>query len=350
MRKIKMCMLREGFTQKPSSDRQYKDWTDRLGNPVNEYMAQSMLMVRDESEVELDPVTFVQKLQQGCPWVASWFDKNEKGKRKRILGQWVSQQIIAADLDDGTIGPEEALDMALDNGLEPMVIHHTFSSTKEKPKLRVIFVLDELVEDIDLAKALWLRVGEIYKSDVNASDIVKIYQGGKPDCHTYFNPEAWSTIEEFGQLPEIIKSSGASIEYGSDYRVDGNQDELFNGASRWHQTVMKNIMADVRRVLRNPHAGTRIGNIKVTSRRQALFTVGRKFGQCPYFFLNYAEHYILKYISDKPVWLEYDRDIDQITMIIREGLAWGRDHMIDYEAKYKAFQERINANLRNSCG
>lgn len=344
MKKFDICLTRHGFKQKPSSDRQYvengKPWVDRFGNPVNEYMAQSMTITKNVKTISL--LELAQKIETGHAWVGALFHTDpDTGKVPRRLGNWKSQSFFAADLDNGTIDPETAYDRAVENGWEPAIIHHTFSSTDDKPKLRVIFVVEEPIEDVQTAKAIWFKIGQTYEGDTSASDIVKIYQGGKPGCVTYFNPNASMSIEDFGELPDINKDVSPSFAGGADFRASGDQEKLYNELEGWHRSVMKNLQSTVRKILRDPHSGQRVGNKLISSRYMALFTASSKLGQCPYFYLDYAKTFILNYISSKDVWLEWDRDWDQICQIIDQGLTWGRDNMRDYDSKYEEFKEKI---------
>lgn len=335
---IELCMTYEGFARKPSDNRQWKDWTDALGNPVSEYMYQSMTIVNNP--IRISAFDLATKITQGYAWVGATFSKDRKGKRRRRLTNWRSQQVIAADLDKGDITPDQAYDMAYHEGWEPAIIHHTFSSTEECPKLRVIFFLEDPVFDVDLVKSMWVKVGKIYNADLSASDIIKIYQGGVSDCITHFS-ETYMDPEDFGELPEIRSSEIDGIDLGSTHNLSGNQDELFKSLPKWWQTVMKSLLVDVRRILYEPHKRHRIGNTYVNTRYMALFTAGRLLGQCEHFYINWAKNYIMVLCSTIPTWLEWDRDAEQFDTILTNGLIWGRHNSKDYASKYQTFLQRI---------
>ena len=61
---------------------------------------------------------------------------------------WSEQQLFGVDIDNDDenepiLIPKEAIEICKDNNLGPLIVYHSFSSTKPKPKFRLIFALNE---------------------------------------------------------------------------------------------------------------------------------------------------------------------------------------------------------------
>ncbi len=65
---------------------------------------------------------------------------------------WSQQQLFAIDIDNNNedlpiLGINDAIKIYKDKGLEPVIGYYSFSCTKDKPKYRLIFAMDEVVVD-----------------------------------------------------------------------------------------------------------------------------------------------------------------------------------------------------------
>ena len=317
---IELCITLEGYSSKPTHE---------------EYIHQSNTL--PTNTVKLHPEELADRIEDGYAWTASTFSKDSQGKVRRRLEYWNSQQIIAADLDDGKTTPEQALKIARSNGLEPMIIHHTFSSKPTFPKLRVIFCLEDSADDSDIAKRMWLKIGKMYSSDCSSGDIVKIYQGSKMDSITHFNPDAFLDVDDFGDLP-IEPTALATVDLSSLVNVEGSQRNYNGTLKSWQKHIINTLERKVMLLINKPHKGTEIRGRKINSRYSALFTSAIILGQCELFYLNYAKQFIkrqMNTVSSKKVWGDWDRDDDQINYIIDSGLKWGRSRPITYTKPVK---------------
>lgn len=92
---------------------------------------------------------------------------------------WISQQIFALDFDNG-IQPNEIKDRCRKLAFNPNIIYTTFSDKPELRKFRVLFILDEKIEDYKLAK--WTQKGLMKlfpEADVACKDLCRMYYPGK---------------------------------------------------------------------------------------------------------------------------------------------------------------------------
>ena len=318
--RITLCVTKESYFKKP----------DQEG-----YRYQSLTIA--DNPVVISPDKLKDYIENGHAWTASTFCKDASSKRRRRLDYWYEQQIVAADLDDGKLTPEQALSLSRDNGIEPLLIHHTFSSTTNYPKLRVIYVLEDSLDEYTLGQQLWLKVGSIFSSDSSSGDIIKIYQGSVKGSVTHFNPEAILEPDDFGELPELttpIKTLKGDLLYN----YSGNQARYNEGLTKWQKGVLNKLENKALALLRAPRRGTKIGNTVITSRRQALFFAAVILARYEHCVLESAKKLILRTIKSPysvKVWGDWDRSDDQLNNLIEEGFAWGRNHMLTYEKPEK---------------
>jgi hypothetical protein len=97
---------------------------------------------------------------------------------------WISQQIIAIDIDGG-LTPEEFLDKSMD--MKPNLIYTTLSDSPELRKFRVIWVLDDPITNIEDYDFYIRGLIDYYDSDKSCSDPARYYNPGKEII--YFNDE-----------------------------------------------------------------------------------------------------------------------------------------------------------------
>lgn len=167
---------------------------------------------------------------------------------------WVEQQLFEVDIDntdDGKIiKPEEVINLLINNGIHPFAYYYTFSSTEEKPKFRLLFKTDELINDINKAKFIietlvefipqsdhaCVNVNRLYHGtnaqekevimlDENAiitlNDIVRIYKNPEEEKRTKKDNGFWSMVNDYNWL-DYLKDEEALGYKDSGNRRDFN--------------------------------------------------------------------------------------------------------------------------------
>lgn len=78
---------------------------------------------------------------------------------------WQQQQIFAVDIDnkDMLITPKEAGKKFRDIGLDIALFYHSFSSTREIPKYRFIFICNEVISDADECTKMNLALVNVFE-------------------------------------------------------------------------------------------------------------------------------------------------------------------------------------------
>lgn len=140
---------------------------------------------------------------------------------------WRSQQIIAFDVDND-VKPEKMLDIYkawdifLAKNLPPRMIYKTFNYTEERPKFRILFLLDQEITDREKMKSYINKLLNVLEEnfayeedgkikspvDMACQDFAKIYLGTNQEIDPYDdNPQILSIKDlEALEAPETIRT------------------------------------------------------------------------------------------------------------------------------------------------
>lgn len=224
--------------------------------PTKEEIAKIQVRLRNESsikEVTIEELfDYVGKGHTFVPAITVGGAKNEN---------WQQQQLICIDIDNDNgmvIQPEEAIKMFQEKNISVLGYYHTFSSTKEIPRYRLLFLLDKpyternkvefivktLINFINGDQACKNASRLFYGTDgqtkkvtvVNANatitldDVIRIYNPSSTDNYNK-NDELTQMIQNFDLLGymqrenEIDHASG-NITYFKNCSICGHQDCL----------------------------------------------------------------------------------------------------------------------------
>lgn len=92
---------------------------------------------------------------------------------------WSSQQIFALDFDEDTTIDEE-LSRCKELNILPVFVYTSFSHTEEEHKFRLVFAVDEVIEEWETAKKMQTLLMRLFnKCDKQCSNLGRLYFGGK---------------------------------------------------------------------------------------------------------------------------------------------------------------------------
>ncbi|SKA91441.1 hypothetical protein SAMN05443428_11159 [Caloramator quimbayensis] len=120
---------------------------------------------------------------------------------------FISQELLTLDFDSGTT-VDEVLKQCEEYNLLPMLIYYTFSHTEEHPRFRMIFHLDEVIEDFRLAKTLRLAINELFPDADQIKNVTQIYQGSTKGEYGY-------NLSHFISPHDVILKACQKIKDGS---------------------------------------------------------------------------------------------------------------------------------------
>ena len=105
--------------------------------------------------------------------------------------------MFGLDFDSG-VDVKPVIEYCRKYSLIPNIIYSTFSNTAEKPRFRVIFILDTPIMDYNIAKRVQTGIVSLFKSDENCKDNCRMFYPGPAVIHRddELNESSWfvSTI------------------------------------------------------------------------------------------------------------------------------------------------------------
>lgn len=125
---------------------------------------------------------------------------------------FMQQEILMIDIDNkvGTpiLTPEATLKICEDNGLPPLGLYHTFSSTKECPRFRLMFRLNEIIRNRNQAEfVLKVLVNLFPNADKQCKDTSRLYYGtnGSKQDVILLNKNATISFEDIDKINQKME-------------------------------------------------------------------------------------------------------------------------------------------------
>lgn len=151
--------------------------------------------------VEISPIDFEHAVTSGQTFVPAQFTNGRK-----LNEFWRLSNVFSIDIDnkEGSIflHPTVALERCITYGIEPLLMYHSFSSTEQFPRYRIIFALDGILMGGNLYKhVLGALVTVLPECDKASKKISQMYFGGLSRIH--FKPTA---ILSLGDIAEAYRS------------------------------------------------------------------------------------------------------------------------------------------------
>jgi len=106
----------------------------------------------------------------GCSWCPGIFDGSRKNEN------WMGSDIIALDFDDG-VPLQDTLDK-IEDPFKPNLFYFTFSHSTDTPKYRLVWFLDEFLEDTKKYKIILKGLIEDLGADRACKDPARFFYGG----------------------------------------------------------------------------------------------------------------------------------------------------------------------------
>ncbi|MCT2536559.1 hypothetical protein NC661_03130 [Aquibacillus koreensis] len=156
--KISVCLDQVGFNKKPKKNEVMQISERIASNSVNLSIEELMNSVTVPNARSFTPALF--------------------SDGQRLNQSWKSQQVFALDIDSGLrIG--EAIKLSAEWKVTPTFIYSTFSHTEEHQKFRIVFILDEEIQDLRVRNVIQTALTTLFpSSDKNANDAARILFGG----------------------------------------------------------------------------------------------------------------------------------------------------------------------------
>jgi hypothetical protein len=158
--------MKHKITFDTTTKRSEKPTNKEIGFISNNLKSSIELTIREFAEMVTQP--------NGFSWCGATFE----GSRKN--DNWREQSVFALDFDSG-VTPEEIRDLFAKYKIIPNVIYSSFSDTAELRKFRVVFFLNQVVNEAEIAKFINVNLMKLVeqKADKACKDLCRLYFGGR---------------------------------------------------------------------------------------------------------------------------------------------------------------------------
>lgn len=163
----------------------------------------------EEAIKELTIEEFLMSVKNGYTYYPALTKDIEKGTKN---DNWKEQQLIAIDVDssdDNIITIEETMDKLRDKWIKPFSYYESFHNTKEKPKFRVLFLLNQPTNEADKIKTAIENLIKITGGDEACKNLGRIYFGtnGEKQEVKLLDQNARVSLEELVNLYQSCDSN-----------------------------------------------------------------------------------------------------------------------------------------------
>ncbi|KWX74832.1 hypothetical protein [Paenibacillus jilunlii] len=175
---IRLMLDTEKFTAKPT-----KDQAGKIVNRITQHQASVTLEL------------LAQAITEGRTHTPATFQPpyGTYGAARKNNECWSSQQIFELDFDEG-LSVQQFMLLCNEYSIQPSIVYHTFSSSPEQEKFRVIFTLEQPVTDYRTRGVIQIALMRLFpQCDSVCSDAARHFYGG-PDI-VVFNNEARLDIQ-----------------------------------------------------------------------------------------------------------------------------------------------------------
>lgn len=161
--RIRICLDSEGFDQKPRK---------------KDVIAISRRIAKQTTEVAIEDLMKSITLPNAQTFTPAYFQNGE-----RFNENWAGQQLFALDIDDG-LRIDEAIKLSAELKVNPTFIYSSFSHTENQHKFRMVFFLNEEIQDSRVRKVIQTCLTTLFPmADRNANDEARLLFGGKKIEH-----------------------------------------------------------------------------------------------------------------------------------------------------------------------
>lgn len=165
---------------------------------------------------EVEPEQFITAVKRGRSWTPA-------AMTGTTSDTWQSQQVIAADVDNGgkdatgnkvcihdPLTPDQAIEVLGRYSISPYFMYYSFSNSDTWPRYRVVLILDQALTDQHEAKDLTARLANVLNearpgcTDTTIADNARLLFAGRADS-AFYQSKKLTALDTLRRLPEIRK-------------------------------------------------------------------------------------------------------------------------------------------------
>jgi hypothetical protein len=312
----------ESWDHKPSTVLQYGSEKDKYGKPKTETRVLGARVGVDVSEV--NPKQLARAILRGQTWSPFVFNVCADWKRRRrVEGLFLSCQVLGVDFDSGD-SVDDIMTRAEQLGVKFNILHHSFSSTAEHPKLRGIVFLEEVVENIETAKLLATGLAYALDGDKSCIDVARMYYGSTPESLIHLDNDTVTPIE---LLSRIAKSADADKYVVSKDTVPREYDENWGTLADQRQLWM-NLAPAKREFVKRKVKGIldeieAFNGARGASRYECVWRRTSRIARMPEMVGTVTKDWVMERIRKNPYFDDWDKDAEAI---VSNAIAWSFEH------------------------
>jgi hypothetical protein len=315
----------EQWSHKPSSKLQYKDQTDKFGNPRSEVR---VIGARLGSEVEkVTPKSLARAVSRGQTWSPFVFNECPQWKRpRRVEALFKSCQVFALDFDNGESvqGIEKK---ATDLGLKFNIIHHSFSSTPEHNKLRGILFVEKEIVDFDKARLYSTALAHAFEGDTQCIDVARLYFGSIPDSVVSVDSDS---LVEVDILERIAKDLDAEKFLVKGERNVSKPDSTEWGDAKIQRSLLAGLSASKRAYVKRKVLGI-LKDVETFdgakgSRYECVWRNTSRLARMPEVVGSAVYQWMIESVEKNKYFADWDWDAKSVVM---NAIEWSSDHADD---------------------
>jgi hypothetical protein len=316
----------EQWDHKPSTKLQYKDQVDKFGNPRSEVR---VIGARIGSEIEkVTPTSLARFISRGQTWSPFVFNECPQWKRpRRIEALFKSCQVFALDFDNGE-SVEDVVAQAKALGLSFNLIHHSFSSTPEHPKLRGILFVEKEIIKFDIARLYSTALAHAFEgADRQCIDVARLYFGSRADSLVSVSSDS---VVEVATLEKIAKSVEAEKFLVKGERNVSKPDNTEWGDAKVQRALLAGLSASKRSYVKRKVLGI-LKDVETFdgskgSRYECVWRNASRLSRMPEVVGSAVYQWMLESIEKNPYFADWEWDTKSVVM---NAIEWSSTHADD---------------------
>lgn len=315
----------EQWNHKPSIKLQYKDYTDKFGNPKTEVR---VIGARLGSNIEkVTPKSLARFISRGQTWSPFVFNTCPQWKRpRRVEGLFKSCQVFALDFDNGET-TAQILRKGKELGVEFAVLHHSFSSTPEFPKHRAIIFTDKEVEDFEQARKISTGLAYAFDADKQCIDVARLYFGSNPDSIISVEVEAITPLKT---LEKIATDFEAEKYLTKSERNISKPENTEWGDAKTQRLILSKLGLKKRSYVKRKILGI-LKDVEIFdgtkgSRYEVVWRSTSRLARMPEVVGSAVYQWMMEAIEKNSYFADWDHNPEQVVM---SAIQWSSDHADD---------------------
>jgi hypothetical protein len=234
---------------------------------------------------------------------------------------------MALDFDNGE-SVNEINEQAKELGLQFNLIHHSFSSTPDHPKLRGIFFLEQEITLFEKARLYSIALAHAFEgADKQCIDVARLYFGSRADSIVSVRSDS---VVKMATLEEIAESVGAEKFLVKGERNVSKPDNTEWGDAKTQRSILAGLSASKRAYVKRKVLGI-LKDIEEFdgskgSRYECVWRSASRLARMPEVVGSAVYQWIMEAMEKNDHFVDWDWDASHVVM---SAIEWSSNHADD---------------------